>query len=579
MDGKSLKILVVHAHSNFANQLQALLQESGHRLILATNVETALAAFSADRPDLVCMDSLGLGGEAQAILAGINAIAAEQPPAMILQAPPERLADILTRLMPGMRAGCRAATRPIRRRRARSLASTPEDSNEDSGARQTQAREQEQQSSRVMAFLTHAAGLQDPMLHSFNLPAETFSGDLLCAARSPDGTLQVLLADASGHGLPAALTALPMTQIFYGMSGKGFPLASIAAELNRKLQAILPVERFVAATLAAIDVRNQSVEVWNGGNPEALYIDAAGQVLQRWPSRHPPLGILDEAGFSPVTETLKCDVAGELVLCSDGLVEAQSPAGQFLGLEGLARLLRLAPPGVDRLQHVRAEVQAHLQTTSGRDDISCILVRVPVERRQRLRLDLPPVLAQARVGAWSMQLTYSAQELRYLDVVPALLAFVAQLQPIQAHRKALYLVISELFNNALDHGLLGLDSALKNQADGFERYLNLRRERLTDLGEGHITLGFRLHQEQARAMLDIFVQDSGPGFDYRRYVSEFPKQSDTQPASRTHGRGIALVRGLCSQVEYAGCGNQVRVRYVLGALADRAETVETLLRH
>lgn len=412
------------------------------------------------------------------------------------------------------------------------------------------------------------------MLRAFNLPAETFSGDLLCAARSPDGTLHVLLADASGHGLPAALTALPMTQIFYGMAGKGFPLASIAAELNRKLQAILPVERFVAATLAAIDVRNQSVEVWNGGNPEALYIDAAGQVLQRWPSRHPPLGILAETGFSPLTETLKCDVAGELVLCSDGLVEAQAPSGQVLGLEGLTRLLRLAPSGVDRLQHVRAGVQAHLQTTSGRDDISCMLVRVPVERRQRLRLALPPALARTRVGAWSMQLTYAAQELRYLDVVPALLAFVAQLQPIQPHRTALYLVISELFNNALDHGLLGLDSALKNQADGFERYLNLRRERLAGLDEGHITLGFHLHQEQGQAMLDIFVQDSGPGFDYRRYVAESPPQSGIPLASQAHGRGIALVRSLCSQLEYAGCGNQVRVRYVLGALAERDERTE-----
>jgi hypothetical protein len=54
----------------------------------------------------------------------------------------------------------------------------------------------------VMARLTDAAGLRDQMVRSFNLPAETFSGDLLCSARAPGDVLNVLLADAPGMVWP-----------------------------------------------------------------------------------------------------------------------------------------------------------------------------------------------------------------------------------------------------------------------------------------------------------------------------------------------------------------------------------------
>jgi hypothetical protein len=128
----------------------------------------------------------------------------------------------------------------------------------------------------------------------------------------------------------------------------------------------------------------------------------------------------------------------------------------------------------------------------------------------------------------------------------------------------LFLIVSELFNNALDHGLLGLDSAIKDQVGGFESYLQQRAERLVELAGGHISLAFQIHQENAQAVLDISIQDSGPGFDHAKVTTHAPVMDKDE--IHAYGRGIALVRSLCAQLVYSGTGNKVWARYVLGNL-------------
>ena len=75
-----------------------------------------------------------------------------------------------------------------------------------------------------------------------------FNGDLLLATRTPSGSMYVMLGDFTGHGLPAAIGAIPVAEVFYGMANKGFSIAAIVAETNRKLRAILPTEVFFSKT-------------------------------------------------------------------------------------------------------------------------------------------------------------------------------------------------------------------------------------------------------------------------------------------------------------------------------------------
>lgn len=576
MAGDSLKILVIDDNPVNVKQVEALARRLGHEPIVAADGLEAVALFRRESPDLVFMDIRLPRMDGIAAVRQMRAQPAgpgDKWVPIIFHSALDGMEDIVRGLDSG---GDDYLIKPASLQLLRAkinhyarllgLQNKVRQYSQELENWRAQAEEQNRLGAHVMSRLTDAEGLRDPMLRHFNMPADTFSGDLVCAARAPGEVLNVMLADAAGHGLPAALTAMPLTQAFYSMTSKGFPLSTIAGELNRKLKSLLPADRFVAATLASVDVRNMTVEIWNGGNPAAVYIDRRGRVSNSWASQHPPLGILPDSLFSGETETVVLYEPGDLVLCSDGLVEAETPGGAWLGMEGVLRLLRGASPGEDRFERLRQGLRAHLQADSGRDDISCVLVSVPIERRGPVRVQAPGVVTHDSVQDWSLNLSYSAQELKYVDVVPTVLGFITQLRILKPHQGALFLIISELFNNALDHGLLGLDSASKAGEGGFEYFLQERAARLERLQDGRIHMYFHVYPLEGQAVLDITMQDSGPGFDHAALAAARAGETLGGNDGLAYGRGIALVQSLCAQVVYSGTGNKVWARYVLGDL-------------
>lgn len=225
----------------------------------------------------------------------------------------------------------------------------------------------------LMKRMMRAKGLKDPALRYQVSPAERFSGDLVGAARAHDDSLFVMLADATGHGLPATVNLLPLVRVFYKMVEKGFTLSSIVVEMNSVLKDQIPPERFVAATLVRIDPINCSVEAWNGGNPEALFVDEHGAVTGRFPSVHPPLGIVDPKAFDSRTTLFRWDRPGRLVLYSDGLLEAENEAGQAFGRDKLEQVLKSATerPLFDRILE---SVSRHLGERPAHDDVTLIAI-------------------------------------------------------------------------------------------------------------------------------------------------------------------------------------------------------------
>jgi PAS domain S-box-containing protein len=69
--------------------------------------------------------------------------------------------------------------------------------------------------------------LDDPLVHYWLTPAENFSGDVIAATRSSSGRLYAVLADATGHGLTAAISTLPVLTLFYRMAAADTPLQSL----------------------------------------------------------------------------------------------------------------------------------------------------------------------------------------------------------------------------------------------------------------------------------------------------------------------------------------------------------------
>ncbi|OHC66641.1 MAG: hypothetical protein A3H93_18500 [Rhodocyclales bacterium RIFCSPLOWO2_02_FULL_63_24] len=120
-------------------------------------------------------------------------------------------------------------------------------------------------------------------------PTEVVSGDLVAVLRSRNGRLYVMLADSTGHGLPAALNLLPINHIFYSMVSKGLAVGMIVEEMNWAVHEQSPTGRYVAAVVACIDSHNCTVEVWNGGIPPAYFLGADGDVAFCFSSSNLPL--------------------------------------------------------------------------------------------------------------------------------------------------------------------------------------------------------------------------------------------------------------------------------------------------
>jgi hypothetical protein len=116
--------------------------------------------------------------------------------------------------------------------------------------------------------------------------------------------------------------------------------------------------------------------------------------------------------------------------------------------------------------------------------------------------------------------------------------------------------LTELYVNALDHGILQLDSSLKKGEDGFTRYFQQREHRLQSLTEGEIRISLRLYTQHRGGYMVIQVEDSGHGFDINGVVLQ------EVPGTLFSGRGIMLVRSLCKQLHYAHPGNKAEAIYV-----------------
>ena len=98
---------------------------------------------------------------------------------------------------------------------------------------------------------------------------------------------------------------------------------------------------------------------------------------------------------------------------------------------------------------------------------------------------------------------------------------------------------------------------VKAEPAGFDRYYQIRDERLACLESGFVKVYIEQLLKNGHAGFRLRVEDSGPGFDVQSVMSAM---RDDQAV---HGRGVALVRFRCHKLNYLGSGNRVEAEYFL----------------
>lgn len=562
-----MKILIADDAPDNLFLLSHHLTGQGHEIVTANNGEEAVAAYRTEHPDIVIMDVMMPVMDGYEATAGIRRIdPAHWVPIIFLSAHTDE-----GERTKGLEAGgddylAKPVNLTVLSNKIRSLRRIADMQDQVTHyARQLQANLEQHREERLLArhLLDHIVRqdkAEQDLVNTWVSPAQHFSGDVAITARSPANELNVLLADATGHGLAAAISVLPVIESFYSMTEKGFSIASIVRELNRKVKHLLPIDRFVAAVLISIDYANRTVRVWNGGSPEAVFVTDGGVVQRIWKSSHPALGILSDAEFDSNPKVYLWDEPGEIILCSDGLPEAENSPGIPFSMTRFMSLLS-RPYGTGRFKVLAEAVQSHIHGAQQRDDISLIAIRCADELDWLPMLEIQAAPPQPIVGGhsrWRFSLSLGAEEIKHLDTLPLIMNWLDQLQINPEHRGQAFLVLGELFNNALDHGLLRLDSKLKQDPDGFEQYIEQREARLAQLTDASIDIDLERYFISGSDRLRLRIKDSGSGFDH---VAKMKNREAA--AGQLSGRGIMLVRQLCHSLTYTEKGNDVTAVYSL----------------
>lgn len=576
-----MKILLVEDREADAVHLTTLLHQLGHTVTVTQNGNDALDYFVREAPDVVITGVFVPGLDGIALTREILRHAAPrwQPVLLVsaecdeeLQARAIEAGGDAFFVKPVKHAGLSARLAAI----ARLLNMQREAGHHLADVRRHLATEDAdlQMARHLVEYQMRHDGnhpFDDPAVQQWHHASPCLSGDMLLMGRTPSGSLHLLLADACSNGLSSYVCLQPLIAPFQRMTAKGFPPAAIVRELNNKLRQSLPAGRVVAAQLACVDSRTHVVTLWNGGMPPAFILDGLGRHFKGFELTHAALGALDDEDFDEHTEMHAYAPDEQLVMVSDGLLEAAGPAGERFGEQGLAEVM-VGLPRYQRCDEVVAAIEAHLAGEEPAGDISLVLVDCGAVAPLPV---LPAVggTHESSGGNWCLALRLDGAELHHTDVIPLLLGMTGHFQAARHVEGELFVVLSELFNNALDHGLLRLDSRIKQSAEGMETWLLLREERLSGLKDGEIRVWIEQLVENGRSLLRIRCQDSGPGFDVQKVLGESRQRLQGKSvASLPYGRGLALVESISGSIEFGPEGNEVTVLLPLDikSLEDRA---------
>lgn len=394
--------------------------------------------------------------------------------------------------------------------------------------------------------------------------AERFNGDLFIHERGPNGELHLLLGDFAGRGLITAVAAVPTAEVFRSLVAQGIQPRDVAQQLNAKLFQLLPEQMFLAAVYIHIPLERGTINVINCGLPNVLSFDIkTGEVVQQIASCYLPLGVDNTSPEPYQADRLIVDENSGVFLCTDGLldtlgsahpnaiiVESLHAKSPFSITSNLLTQLGdgTAPPpdDISMLALHYHEVIEHLGQSAHRAESS-----TPIERQ------LDASMSAYSSNNFHYGMRFSGPMLKRMDPIALLVHPMHEVAELADQIGNIYTVLTELFVNALDHGVLGLSSSLKSEEEGFARYFELRDQRLAALNDGFVDIQMDVSFNNRHGGIAIEVTDSGQGFPYQNK----PMGKTADENNGVAGRGTVLVHELCADVEYRGKGNEVHAVY------------------
>ncbi|MDH5256614.1 MAG: SpoIIE family protein phosphatase [Gammaproteobacteria bacterium] len=201
-----------------------------------------------------------------------------------------------------------------------------------------------------------------------------FSGDTRLYREMDNGHIYVLLCDFTGHGLPAAIGTVFVSDLFRSMTSKNIPALYILNEINTKMNQILPTGRYCAAIMMDYCPSDNKVTLWNCGLPDVYLTDKNRKIVADYPSQNVPLGVLS-GGITTDPYEIDTNNISEVIIFSDGITEAEDPSGNMYGDEKLIELIESSSSEKDLFTEIKTDVEGFMNGEDPSDDISLVVFK------------------------------------------------------------------------------------------------------------------------------------------------------------------------------------------------------------
>ncbi len=174
-------------------------------------------------------------------------------------------------------------------------------------------------------------------------PARAVSGDFYDFIDFPDGHLGLVTGDVTDKGVPAALVMATTRSILRSAAERSSSAGQILAYANELLVPDIPPNMFVTCMYMILDPVNRRLTIANAGHN--LPILRRDDVVRELRVTGMPLGLMPGMEYEEIEVTL--EYGDNILVYSDGLVEAHNPIKEMFGFPRLRELLACSIDGAD----------------------------------------------------------------------------------------------------------------------------------------------------------------------------------------------------------------------------------------
>jgi sigma-B regulation protein RsbU (phosphoserine phosphatase) len=251
---------------------------------------------------------------------------------------------------------------------------------------------------RIEADLVAAAKVQESLLPAvapavpgmefawFYRASDRLGGDFFDVFRLDEEHVGAYVLDVSGHGVPAALHAVRLSQALCPFPGRGGVLrrkalhgrgvrlatpAEVASELNRRFPLIAQSGRYFTFLYAVLELATQRLRFVRAGHPGPVRIGRAGAWVHE-DGGGVPIGVVDDPRYRD--EEIRLEAGDSLLLCTDGVLETANERGEEFGIARLLEAVSRAPyEGIRRtVDGLCAGLEQFRKGEPQRDDVTIL---------------------------------------------------------------------------------------------------------------------------------------------------------------------------------------------------------------